>query len=427
MRCSAANCTSETISKAGSGSPGPREHARSAGPREGRREGREGRESRDGRDGRDGHRHAGGNKIESRYCERHTCSYFLRPESCPYEKPEWDAVCISHTACSVFECRQGKIQYLRADDEPMPVFARLDFCADHKCAFPQCTYIRYQLPVPRGAFQEMCEHHRCTIEGCKKARIDKKRPFCPDHKCRYGNCQIPVAENASFCVGHLKCEVKNCSSIKHAIPNSKDYKQYCQTHIMCSTPNCPAVRDKESCHCTKHTCLDHNCEKSSGKERFCDDHRCTQEECEHPRAWYDRKIRMKFCAQHMCRVPNCGAPVDEESLYCSEHSCDSPNCKSAGVADEKCREHLKEHIDKAAKAKAKAEKTKLENQLRERDLAIRELQDQRVRSLELRQFGREAREVRESVVGFPYSHARSPSVNQEEPLPPVARSSRHGD
>ena len=88
----------------------------------------------------------------------------------------------------------------------------------------------------------------------------------------------------------LKCEVDDCPNPKQPWPASKEYKQHCPQRacshtsnwsstdecldMVCAVPTCKSKTEEDSIHCSKHTCLDRNCDNPSGAYRYCDKRRC---------------------------------------------------------------------------------------------------------------------------------------------------------
>ncbi|KAK4223186.1 hypothetical protein QBC38DRAFT_488200 [Podospora fimiseda] len=286
----------------------------------------------------------------SSYCEVHTCSHFLKNESCPHKKPPHDSVCAQHARCPIGDCMQARAQYLDPNFDPMtsasPVYARYDVCPDHKCNVRQC-------PRRREPETPFCVNHGCQAEGCQKRR-QGDRDACEDHQCKARSCRAITEGDYPYCAQHIKCAIPGCGGVKHFAPKTQEYLESCTKHITCAVQRCKDIKRERSVFCDGHTCNERDCTKSSTMSRpYCDEHRCTETSCPNPRPWAPNpKLRGRFCPLHTCRAEQCQEFVDSFAIFCQIHGCSKPKCHQETIVEDLCLDHLKHHYTTLGRRRA---------------------------------------------------------------------------
>ncbi|ORY60039.1 uncharacterized protein BCR38DRAFT_488232 [Pseudomassariella vexata] len=301
-------------------------------------------------------------EVISKFCHQHTCNEFFKT-GCDLKKMPHDVVCYLHIKCRIIDCTNGRLQYLDDHDpSETPQYQRESYCADHKFPMPQCPEPKAR--TNQGQFYAFCTKHKwfldtCRYEGCVQRSLEG-RDFCPKHKCANSECPIIVVPQSAFCVQHGKCMWPGCNGTKPNEAHNGGYSDFCRIHLTCNTQLCNEVKIKGSLHCVKHTCLERDCEESTGSHQFCDNHRCEYQKCEHAKAWLSRGRKNNLCALHNYRSKNCQLPVSEMELY----------RKTQEVKMEKlCLHHFTAQLEEAGgdkeRVKSKTQIDKLTMQLRD--------------------------------------------------------------
>ncbi|KAJ2904931.1 hypothetical protein MKZ38_006796 [Zalerion maritima] len=323
----------------------------------------------------------GQEQLASRYCSKHTCSVFHKPNgNCQEQKSSHDDVCVQHTTCSVNGCPFGKVQYVIPHESDGQIhYRRYDYCGRHLCNANNCSEAAFSKEQDPGATLPYCKKHRCQYTDCDQQKLSGDRPL-----------QSP--DRINFCSKHFRCEAPQCPQGKIEDRLKKgEYHKFCALHIKCESPMCEALKMPFAKFCVKHVCTERNCNKGTDiKWRFCIDReflssllclkgehaadmkrpsisidRCHDEECDAPRCWVEKTVRGKYCAAHSCRSDDCDEHVETKSLYCEDHECTKENCLSEAAWEDLCGPHLKHKYDTDAKAAAKAREAEINKQLRE--------------------------------------------------------------
>ncbi|KAK8024776.1 hypothetical protein PG990_002599 [Apiospora arundinis] len=335
---------------------------------------------------------------QSKYCAAHTC----KNDNCMTNvsaMPEVGETKSQHSFCPLHRpCRSTGC------DNLVHRVTNAEFrkhCSNHYCEFGNTC------DMERAAGVKVCSAHRCWRSGCAKMLQNAAGRFCEDHECkdmtkpcleeREPNsewCKAHICQeyrnnrencrfqgdpaNGYYCPDHVRCEKAGCDN-KIFIDKGK-HRQLCEEHYrgICEYPLCIKVRDRDKNHCEDHGCLAHpKCNISRTPfSSYCTQHKCTNVDCEKPRAlasllppsalkhlaagvvpgaglaaatlstydpWCpshrcrDRGCPVQatvpggLCATHLCREPGCGTRAAQDNGYCDQHGCHERGCLRAPI------------------------------------------------------------------------------------------------
>ncbi|KAK3322836.1 hypothetical protein B0H66DRAFT_215686 [Apodospora peruviana] len=219
--------------------------------------------------------------LHSNFCSRHTCTYKVLGDDCPYQAVENNR-CSEHKKCSLRDC--DRVCYKREGEDD---------------------------------FQDKCILHfnRCPRPGCGQRRRDDS-PYCYEHACREEKCpEERDLAGCLYCRLH-RCTVPNClSSRRH------DGTRFCLTHS-CKAPSCFRQCKGVTNFCEEHLCRKDKClrQGAEGVRSLCEAHKCKVNGCRG-----EARFENGFCAiSHACVEADCRkarlrVPEDNDIERCLDH------------------------------------------------------------------------------------------------------------
>ncbi|KAK0389030.1 hypothetical protein NLU13_2606 [Sarocladium strictum] len=229
------------------------------------------------------------------------------------------------------------------------------------------------------------ERERCQAKGCRRDAVEYKlrnqkklrSRYCLSHTCRVGwGCKEEAKSRSLYCKNHKTCAESGCHNEGQDLHLCAS-EWYCREHE-CPIPSCHLPAKPRHHHpfnvpvppaiSVIKTCDAPECPgQPVGGSNFCDNHKCTIEDCPEAREypdgrcaghkpceaqgcpgfgrWNELKQRPeRFCWGHEeCTMLTCRASVPAGLLHCDFHRCKLDGCRAEKYVWETMSDYCRVH------------------------------------------------------------------------------------